>query len=35
MKTDQTQKGQALILIVLAVVGLLALTGLAVDGSAT
>jgi Flp pilus assembly protein TadG len=35
MKTDRTQKGQALILIVLAVVGLLALTGLAVDGSAT
>jgi len=35
MKTDRTQKGQALILIVLAVVGLIALTGLAVDGSAT
>ncbi len=35
MKTDRTQKGQALILIVLAVIGLLALTGLAVDGSAT
>ena len=35
MKTDRTQKGQALILIVFAVIGLIALTGLAVDGSAT
>jgi len=35
MKTDRTQKGQALILIVFAVIGLLALTGLAVDGSVT
>ena len=35
MKTNRTQKGQALILIVFAVIGLLALTGLAVDGSAT
>jgi Flp pilus assembly protein TadG len=35
MKTDRTQKGQALILIVFAVIALIALTGLAVDGSIT
>jgi len=35
MKTNRAQKGQALILIVFAVIGLIALTGLAVDGSVT
>ena len=35
MKTNRTQKGQALILIVFAVIGLIALTGLAVDGTIT
>ena len=35
MKKNRSEKGQALILIVFAVIGLLALTGLAVDGSQT
>ena len=35
MKTNQSQKGQALILIVFGVIALIALTGLAVDGSVT
>ena len=35
MKTNRSEKGQALILIVFAVIGLIAITGLAVDGSQT